>query len=113
MKYKRGLSIFLTAALVLTTGLFSSYAETDSAAASANTATASTNTTDNTFTDISGHWAESIIKEAASLNIVGGYPDGTFLPDNLIKREEFHSHSCHPNQLPVSPSLQPSPPPVC
>lgn len=90
MKYKRGLSIFLTAALVLTTGLFSSYAETDSAAASANTATASTNTTDNTFTDISGHWAESIIKEAASLNIVGGYPDGTFLPDNLIKREEFY-----------------------
>jgi hypothetical protein len=41
------------------------------------------------FTDISGHWAEKIIKEAAALKIVGGYPDGTFLPDNLIKREEF------------------------
>lgn len=41
------------------------------------------------FTDIGGHWAEKIIKEAAALKIVGGYPDGTYLPDNLIKREEF------------------------
>ncbi len=42
------------------------------------------------FQDLQGHWAESIINEAASLGIVGGYPDGTFLPDNLIKREEFY-----------------------
>jgi hypothetical protein len=81
MKYKRGAAILLTAALVLTTGMFSSYAETttDSAAA----------TSGSSFTDISGHWAEANIKEAAGLKIAGGYPDGTFLPDNLIKREEF------------------------
>lgn len=42
------------------------------------------------FTDIGGHWAEAIIKEAAKLGIAGGYPDKTYKPDNLIKREEFY-----------------------
>ncbi|QOX65055.1 S-layer homology domain-containing protein [Anoxybacterium hadale] len=42
-----------------------------------------------TFSDIKGHWAEGIIQEAAALNIVGGYPGGTYFPDHLIKREEF------------------------
>lgn len=41
------------------------------------------------FSDIGGHWAEKIIEEAAEMKLVGGYPDGTFRPDNLIKREEF------------------------
>lgn len=41
------------------------------------------------FTDISDHWGRDIINEAASLGIVGGYPEGNFLPDNLMKREEF------------------------
>ncbi len=41
------------------------------------------------FTDIAGHWGQSIINEAASLGVVGGYPEGNFLPDNLMKREEF------------------------
>lgn len=73
MKHKKGLAIILTAVMVLTLGMSSSYAETQTS-----------------FTDIGSHWAESVIKEAASLKIVGGYPDGTFLPDNLIKREEFY-----------------------
>lgn len=73
MGRRKGISMILIAAMVLTLGVGGSYAETKSG----------------TFTDISGHWAESIIKEAASLGIVGGYPDGTYLPDNLIKREEF------------------------
>ncbi|MEG2199054.1 MAG: S-layer homology domain-containing protein, partial [Anaerovorax sp.] len=42
------------------------------------------------FTDIQGHWAESIIKEAASLGIVTGYEDGTFKPDAYINRQEFY-----------------------
>lgn len=45
--------------------------------------------TNGAFRDTAGHWADQNIKEAASLGIVGGYVDGTFLPDNLIKREEF------------------------
>lgn len=42
-----------------------------------------------TFTDIKGHWAESIINEAAGLGIVSGYDDGTFKPDAYINRQEF------------------------
>jgi len=82
MKHKKGLSIILTVIMVLALGLSSSYAETSTGAA--------VTTTGSAFTDISGHWAESTIKEAVSLKIVGGYPDGTYLPDNLIKREEFY-----------------------
>ena len=82
MKHKKGLSIILTVVMMLALGLSGSYAETT-------TGTAVT-TSGSAFTDIGGHWAESVIKEAASLKIVGGYPDGSFLPDNLIKREEFY-----------------------
>ena len=88
MKLKKGLPIVITIAMVLTMGVGSSYAETSLLAATS-TETEKT-ASDAVFTDISGHWAESIIKEAATLKIVGGYPDGTFLPDNLIKREEFY-----------------------
>ena len=45
------------------------------------------------FTDIAGHWSESIVKDAASRGIVSGYQqyDGTYLykPDNLMTRQEF------------------------
>ena len=82
MKKKRVLSILISLALVLTSGASFSYAEGDTAA-SGSTGSAM-------FSDISGHWAENIIEEAVKLKIIGGYPDGTFLPDNLIKREEFY-----------------------
>ncbi|SEM62677.1 The GLUG motif-containing protein [Paenibacillus sp. OV219] len=42
-----------------------------------------------TFSDISGHWAESDIKQAVSGGIVGGYPDGTFRPKQTVTRAEF------------------------
>ncbi|OPH50000.1 hypothetical protein BC351_36505 [Paenibacillus ferrarius] len=41
------------------------------------------------FSDISGHWAEAIIKQAVSRGIVGGYPDGTFKPGKTVTRAEF------------------------
>ena len=41
------------------------------------------------FTDTKGHWSENIVKEASQRGIVGGYPEGDFKPDNLMKREEF------------------------
>jgi len=41
------------------------------------------------LTDIAGHWAEGSIKQAVSKRIVGGYPDGTFKPDNAVTRAEF------------------------
>lgn len=41
------------------------------------------------FRDISGHWAEKGIKAWAARQLAGGYPDGTFRPDNQITRAEF------------------------
>lgn len=42
-------------------------------------------------TDINGHRSEAVIREAMSLGVIKGYPDGTYRPDGLIKREEFFS----------------------
>ena len=41
------------------------------------------------FSDISGHWAETDIKYAASIGWVRGYTDGTYRPDRNITRAEF------------------------
>ncbi|MEX0975436.1 MAG: S-layer homology domain-containing protein [Bacillota bacterium] len=39
--------------------------------------------------DIAGHWAAPYINQMLEKGILTGYPDGTFLPDNSISREEF------------------------
>ncbi len=39
--------------------------------------------------DISGHWAEKDIKVWMEKDILTGYPDGTFKPDNSMTRAEF------------------------
>lgn len=41
-----------------------------------------------TFSDISGHWAEKYIQRAAELGWVKGCEDGTFRPDTYITRAE-------------------------
>ncbi|GAB7058269.1 hypothetical protein JCM16163A_50180 [Paenibacillus sp. YK5] len=41
------------------------------------------------FSDISGHWAESQIKAAVAEGYVSGYQDGTFKPSAEITRAEF------------------------
>ena len=41
------------------------------------------------FTDLAGHWAEQLIKQAAEKKIVTGYTDGTFRPDHTVTRSEF------------------------
>ncbi|MBJ6360759.1 cadherin-like beta sandwich domain-containing protein [Paenibacillus sp. GCM10012307] len=43
----------------------------------------------NSFTDISGHWAESSIIKAAADRIVNGFPNGTFKPNDPVTRAEF------------------------
>ncbi|MDF2922412.1 MAG: S-layer domain protein [Paenibacillaceae bacterium] len=40
------------------------------------------------FADLQGHWAEKSLQEAMELGYVEGYPDGAFLPDVFITREE-------------------------
>ena len=42
------------------------------------------------FSDVyEDHWAYSSIMEFAEKGIVTGYPDGTFRPDDYVKRDEF------------------------
>ncbi|OMF31808.1 hypothetical protein BK133_15525 [Paenibacillus sp. FSL H8-0548] len=42
------------------------------------------------FKDVpAGHWAESAIKQAASLNIIKGHPDNFFKPNSPATRAEF------------------------
>src|SRR5665648_894549 len=42
-----------------------------------------------TMSDISGHWAQTTIQNWTDNNLIKGYPDGTFKPDNNITRAEF------------------------
>ncbi|ONI40676.1 hypothetical protein AN640_08455 [Candidatus Epulonipiscium fishelsonii] len=41
------------------------------------------------FSDISQHWAKSNIESLTSNNILGGYPDGTFRPNEKLTRAEL------------------------
>jgi hypothetical protein len=40
------------------------------------------------FSDTAGHWADGYISLATGLNIVIGYPDGTFRPDATVTYDE-------------------------
>ncbi len=40
------------------------------------------------FSDIENQWGESLIKRLTELGIINGYPDGSFKPDEYIKRAE-------------------------
>ncbi|OAB40926.1 hypothetical protein PBAT_22325 [Paenibacillus antarcticus] len=46
-------------------------------------------TTEGDVNDVTGHWAESSIKEALSDGIVKGYVDGSFKPNATVTRAEF------------------------
>jgi len=41
------------------------------------------------FTDINLHWAEIFIEELFDQGITGGYPDGTYRPENQVTRAEM------------------------
>lgn len=41
------------------------------------------------FNDIRGHWAEQAIQKLAEKNIINGYKDNTFKPNNKITKAEF------------------------
>lgn len=70
MKIKKSMSVLLTMMLLFSINTGPGYAQTG-------------------FSDTQGHWSAAIVEEAAGLGIVSGYTDGTFLPENLMKREEF------------------------
>lgn len=41
------------------------------------------------YTDMRGHWAEDYVNKLKAMNIVSGYPDGTYKPENSVTRAEF------------------------
>jgi uncharacterized lipoprotein YddW (UPF0748 family) len=41
------------------------------------------------FSDIGGHWAAEYILKLAGDGVIRGYPDGSFMPDAMIKRADF------------------------
>lgn len=41
------------------------------------------------FVDTNGHWAESLICWAAQKGLVGGFPDGTYRPENSVNRAQM------------------------
>jgi len=43
----------------------------------------------NPFSDVAGHWAEIFIEELFDQGITGGFPDGTYRPENRVTRAEM------------------------
>lgn len=41
------------------------------------------------FDDIDGHWAKPVVTKMAFEGIVGGFPDGSYKPDETVSRAEF------------------------
>lgn len=41
------------------------------------------------FSDITGHFGETAVTRLASMNVISGYPDGSFRPDAPVSRGEF------------------------
>lgn len=49
--------------------------------------------------DIKGHWAEAAMRNLANKGVMGGYPDGSFKPNNDITRAEFAKLVVHALKL--------------
>ena len=71
---KRLLSLVLIAALTMT--LFVGVVSPTRAAAAE-------------FSDVNGHWAKNSIVRWMGEDVIHGYPDGTFRPNDKITRAEF------------------------
>lgn len=61
-----------------------------------------------TFPDTQNHWAQSCIEQLAAQEIISGYPDGTFRPNNPVTRAEFAAfvHNAFPDVEPIQDTTQ-------
>lgn len=46
------------------------------------------------FADTDGHWAKDVIAYLAKENIINGFEDNTFRPDNTVTRAEYAKLLC-------------------
>ena len=46
------------------------------------------------FNDMSGHWGANAVNTLVGKGIIGGYPDGTFKPENNVTRAEYAKMLC-------------------
>jgi parallel beta-helix repeat protein len=59
------------------------------------------------FTDVQEHWATDFIRRLGSLELIGGFPDGSFRPDAAINRVEYAALLVKVlNPAPVRPATQ-------
>jgi len=54
------------------------------------------------FNDMSGHWGATAVNTLVSKGVIGGYPDGTFKPENNVTRAEYAKMLCSALNIPVS-----------
>ncbi|OBR65637.1 hypothetical protein A7K91_13730 [Paenibacillus oryzae] len=58
------------------------------------------------FSDLHGHWSESVVRSAIASGYVEGYEDGTFRPDKQITGQAFLTMLAKAMQLPVGEAEQ-------
>ena len=51
------------------------------------------------FTDMAGHWASAAVAALANKDVINGFPDGSFLPEQTVTRAEFSKMLCLVLQL--------------
>ena len=54
------------------------------------------------FSDMTGHWGANAVNKLVSLGVVGGYPNGTFLPENNVTRAEYAKMLALALEIPVA-----------
>ena len=54
------------------------------------------------FSDMTGHWGVNAVNTLVNLGVVGGYPNGTFQPENNVTRAEYAKMLALALKIPVA-----------